>query len=548
MHRLLVIDDEPYIVDWVYELLDQTGGMELDLYKAYSAREALDLMRRARIDIVMTDIRMPEMNGIELMKEIRQAWPACRVIFLTSYEEVEYLHAANRDGVKYLMKTQSDKEIVDTVRKTLQELDSEVRREEIIEAARKQMKMIQPVMQREYLLNAIRDSEHFQVTDEDLKSLGFTLSAQDQVLVLIGRFDDWYQTVTVQARAFRITTLQTIAASMLSARARHSFLTMDNEILAWLIQPLDALTDWDTLQFFVKESLESIQEQCRSSLETTFSFAIADAPSAWSELGQNFSSLAMLLSYGSVNQRGIVLTKSFAATYNPDRSEQYSFSLQQFSLWLQKLYTLETYLESGRYQDFFGLLNQMRTALAPIIRKRANLDAEATNATALMLIQYINRSERLMERLSALPEMHRLLSGGRGASFEDEFETYTLMAQAIFSAQKTDEERQEQNLLVSLNEFIQTNLAQDLSLVRLAEFAHLNPAYLSRLYKQMSGVNLTDYILNIRLNQSERLLKETRLKIHEIATAVGFGSVAYFIRSFKKNNGMTPQEYRERQT
>jgi len=539
MHRLLVIDDEPYIVDWIYELLGQNEDLELDLYKAYSAREALELMGRA--------LRMPEMNGIELMKEIRAAWPACRMIFLTSYEEVEYLHAANRDGVKYLMKTQTDAEIVDAVRKTIQELDSETRRDEVIKAAQRQMERIQPVLQREFLVNAFREGELFQPTNAELESLGIRLDAENKVLALLGRFDDWYRPGKVQARAYRIATLQTIADATLSVRVRQIDLTLENEMLLWLIQPLDKDSDWDAIQLFVKESLEAIQEQCKASLDATFSFAIAEVPCAWSDLGQNASTLTMLLSYGSVNQPGIILTQSYAAAYNPDRSEQYSSSVQQFGLWLQKLYTLENYLESGRYQEFFGLLATMRAALAPIIRKRANLDIEASNATTLMLLQYINRSERLMERLSPLPDMRRLLSGTRGAGFEEEFEAYTRIAEAIFNEQKVDEERHERNLLLSLNEYIQINLAKDLSLIRLAEFAHLNPAYLSRLYKQMSGTNLTDYILNIRLNQAERMLRETRLKILEIATAVGFGSVAYFIRSFKKAKGMTPQEYRERQ-
>ena len=547
MHRLLVIDDEPYIVDWVYELFLQHEEMELDLYKAYSAREAIDLLKRARIDIVMTDIRMPEMDGIALMKEIRASWPACRVIFLTSFEEVEYLHAANRESVTYLMKTQSDEEIVDAVRKTLQEMESTARREEIALASQRQMKRIQPVLQREFLMTAIHAGEDFRTTQPELDSLGIALRVDQKSLLLLGRFDDWFDSATVQERAMRTTTLQAIADATLTVKIRPAFLTLENGMLVWIIQLLDSDDDWPAAYLYVKESLDVIQEQCRSSLGTTFSFAIAEAPCFWSELAQNLSALSMLLSYGSINQQGIVLTKAYAASNDPERSDQYASSVQKFGQWLEKLYTLEAYLESGRYQDFFGLLGQMRTAIIPIIRKRANLAVEAAYATSLMLLQYVNRSERLIESMSKMPEMMRLLSGCRGMGFEDEFETYTKIAEAIFSGQKKDEERQERKLLLSLNEFIQTNLPQDLSLVRLAEFAHLNPAYLSRLYKQMSGVNLSDYIHNLRLNQSERLLKETRLKVHEIAVAVGFGSVAYFIRSFKKSTGMTPQEYRERQ-
>jgi two-component system response regulator YesN len=79
----------------------------------------------------------------------------------------------------------------------------------------------------------------------------------------------------------------------------------------------------------------------------------------------------------------------------------------------------------------------------------------------------------------------------------------------------------------------------------LAEIVNLNPSYLSRLYKQLTGVNVTDTILDVRISRAKRLLKESNLKVHDIAAKVGFDSDAYFIRSFKKKCGMTPQEYRE---
>jgi two-component system, response regulator YesN len=70
MYRLLIVDDEPYIVDWVYELFQQNQELDLDIYKAYSGLEALDLLSRAKVDIVLTDIRMSDMDGLQLLEEI----------------------------------------------------------------------------------------------------------------------------------------------------------------------------------------------------------------------------------------------------------------------------------------------------------------------------------------------------------------------------------------------------------------------------------------------------------------------------------------------
>ena len=102
MKRLLIIDDEPYIVNSIYELFLENKQMELDIYKAYSGMEALELLKKAKIDIVLSDIKMPGMDGLELLKEIHSFWPFCKVIFLTAYDRFDYIHEANKDGISYI--------------------------------------------------------------------------------------------------------------------------------------------------------------------------------------------------------------------------------------------------------------------------------------------------------------------------------------------------------------------------------------------------------------------------------------------------------------
>lgn len=66
MYRLLIVDDEHHIVDWLYELFQENNEMELDIFKAYTAKSALRILERQRIDVVLSDIRMPGMDGFEL--------------------------------------------------------------------------------------------------------------------------------------------------------------------------------------------------------------------------------------------------------------------------------------------------------------------------------------------------------------------------------------------------------------------------------------------------------------------------------------------------
>lgn len=83
-------------------------------------------------------------------------------------------------------------------------------------------------------------------------------------------------------------------------------------------------------------------------------------------------------------------------------------------------------------------------------------------------------------------------------------------------------------------------------MTRLAELVHHSPTYLSRTYRRLTGATLFEYIADRRMNEAKRLLADGKLKIHEIAAAVGYESAPHFTRFFKKQFGLTPQEYRDR--
>ena len=81
MYRLLIVDNEEIIVNHLYEIFRGIDHLDLDVYKAYGGEEAIEWLNRTRIDIVLTDIDMPHIDGLQLMEEIYRSWPQCRVIF-----------------------------------------------------------------------------------------------------------------------------------------------------------------------------------------------------------------------------------------------------------------------------------------------------------------------------------------------------------------------------------------------------------------------------------------------------------------------------------
>ncbi|WP_313134672.1 helix-turn-helix transcriptional regulator [Anaerocolumna sp.] len=94
-------------------------------------------------------------------------------------------------------------------------------------------------------------------------------------------------------------------------------------------------------------------------------------------------------------------------------------------------------------------------------------------------------------------------------------------------------------------EYINENYNKDISLKTIASYSHLNPGYISQLFKKESGINFNKYLTDLRINKAKELLQERNLTIEEIATKIGYHDYFYFLKIFKKNVNKTPSEYRQ---
>ncbi|PZE19783.1 response regulator transcription factor [Paenibacillus xerothermodurans] len=113
------------------------------------------------------------------------------------------------------------------------------------------------------------------------------------------------------------------------------------------------------------------------------------------------------------------------------------------------------------------------------------------------------------------------------------------------SAAQQTREALEKSPIQQVKEYIRLNMAGDITLTQAAARVHLNPSYLSQLFKQQLNRNFVDYIVEVRMEEAKRLLSRTSLRINEVADRVGYSDVAYFSNTFKKCNGCTPSEFRK---
>ncbi len=548
MYRLLIVDDEPYTVDGLYDLFQDVDGMELELYKAYSAFEALECLDKIRIDIVLTDIEMPEINGLELQRRIALSWPRCKVIFLTGYHHFHYVQTSIRYGaVDYVLKTEDDGLIIEAVKKAYAQLTDELNLERTVTKARQQIVRARPSMQKDYLLDLMQggsstgDSRKRQFAELDIP-----LAPDEPIVLLRARVDRWKEGISSADKALFLYSIHNIVDEYLSVSLVSVHLIYDRDGQLWLLQPnprpgvqsgSGEQAAWSDVLRFVYGTLESIQASCRQYLKLPVSFAVSSEPCEWDNVPDKFDMLNFVF------MRGLGMGEEMLLTDRHIYEEDADAGLTRH--YRRNIHLLEQHLERGNKEEFRELLVETMGVAEEHSTVQTAAALEVFYTIASMFISYLNRSG-MMKTIGQSVNIGKLFSVESHASWEETTRAFKHLAELCLEKASSEQNEQTSEVVRRIHEYVDAHLDGDLSLVRLAELVHLTPSYLSRLHRETTHQGITVYITDKRLAKAKQLLTESHMKIHEIGVQVGYESPPYFNRFFKKLMNMTPQEYRDK--
>jgi len=551
MYSLLIVDDMPIITDGLAKLFQGEERLGLEIHKAYSGLQAIEILKNHRIDIVLSDILMPGMDGIELLRQIHSHWPTCKVVLLTSHSEFNYVQSAMSLGsLEYILKTESDDKIVQAIEKAIQALDKEKEASRLINKAEAHMRLALPTLQKEYVGSLIQGKKvPAPLLAEHFANIELPLHADAPVLVLIGRVDDWNELTMAPDKSLIIYAVQNIVEEMLSTAVTSMSLVYESSKIIWLIQSGDSRpVYWESTFHHVNGMLEAIQDTCMRLLHLSVSFVLSSHETEWPELADKIHSLKYLLVRGLGGHKGTLLTET-NGSWNEKRllhelvvSSPDKQSIRQLQ---SKIPMLLNALESGNEEEF----ERMYEEVAPIFldeKLTGMRKIELYHALSYVFLTFVNKYD-LESELGEQVDWSKLVHYNDEVPWKQWDTFFRQLASLIFAVNREDQEQSTHEVVRKVHGFIESNLSADLSLNQLADHVHLNPSYLSRLYKQMTGTGLSEHMSEVRDRKAKELLMVSHLKVHEIAASLGYNSSHAFSRFFKKQNGMTPQEYRELQ-
>ncbi|MBP1964233.1 response regulator [Paenibacillus aceris] len=519
MFRVIIVEDEYIVRFGIRSMIDwEKLGLTV-IGEASNGQEALELMSKEMPDILITDIKMPLMDGIALISEVRKINPYMKILILSNIEDFGYAKEAIRNGVsEYLIKS-------DMMPRDFEQALLKVK--EAIEitspaGAESQEPAVEP-MWKEKLLRELaegtqREISNLQSTLGYPRSSPFYLLHLDKVATDLG---------VVEGQA----ALCKIIESLLQTRELAYEVFPDRQGKMNMLLLLSGMPHWQG-QKVSREIAEAILAQFHALYGMGYTIGISAEFRELKELHASyeqakaavkykmFAGSGKVIAYGTdyvPGQSGV--TEPIKISTNHIHSMVYAFQAKELQTYLEELFEQ---LDARKDYDIVQIIS-----LELLIMLTTLWSDVSSDQMSIMQLK-----KQYFDQLSKLETLGQSKAWFMGA--------FDALLQHMIQIYNSD-----RNSIIKATQFIQQYYQQEISLQSIANLVHLSKNYFANLFKKEMGESFLEYLTRIRIEKAKSLLTG-ELKTADIGHLVGIADPKYFSKVFKKIAGVSPSEYRSR--
>lgn len=518
MYTILLTDDEPIVLESLTFIIEKNFPGQTVIHNANSGSEAIRISRSNKIDIYFMDINMPGLNGLETISEIKQLNPSSVIIILSAFDRFQYAQEAIALGAyRYLTKPVNRNLVAQTVRNAMGivdtlrgKLDSDIEMKE-------KLSFVSPIVESDFIYSSVFSPEDGKTLQSYLNYFRITEKSFYFFCIEIPNLISEHRYETYEKIRDAITGVANcIIGPFMNARiAVYVPFTESDDIQN------DAITQKNVMRnIYTKLSMKTNLKICMgvgnifSDLACTIS-AYNSALSALNRTGKDGGC-------EFANSIEMNTDKDLASTI---RNEQRLLSRitagdipgsqNQTSVWLSSLIETQKSLDTVR-NDIFRVLLNARMYASEV---RKGYSSQSAFSTTFSLISQCVTIDNFLEYL--LPQITECTS--------------------ILYEYKNAKVNP---VVAKVRQYVEDNLSQDISLETAASTSHVNPFYLSKLFKDETGRNFIDFVTELRMEKACSLLSHSELSIKEISHETGYSDQNYFSKLFRRKFGVTPTEFR----
>lgn len=535
LYKIILVDDEEEVRKSIIKKIEwEKLGFKV-VGDAENGEEALELASELNPDLVLTDIRMPFMDGLELGRRLRGIFPSIKIIIFSGFDDFEYAKQAISINVaEYILKPVNAEELSEILSRVRGNLDREIEEQRNIEDLRSNYLKNIPILRAQYLLNLIRDKVNKDEIAQNLINYNIPLTPSEQWTCCVLRID-YPQFTDDKALSFHnerelipISVKKLLDEKMEGVFSFVSFPHLKDIVILAGMDNKPGIC-------FLQDQLQDFCMVCSKVLQLKITIGIGHLCRTLSEIWGSFESACEAVDYKTItgSQKVIYIgdvepvAKVDAHLKLDCLTEGEIFSTIKFGTEGQIERLIEKLLDKLGEESAF--LRQYQVYLIGVLNAvvhmtwQFDLDLDEIMGGELNYFAKLSTFQEIKELKSWLTEICIRLSECIRRERKDTAKSIVKKARDFI-----------------LNHYHNSELSVDMLCGELG----ISPAYFSTLFKKETGMSYVSYLTETRLNKAAEFLRETDDKTYIIAQKVGYMETNYFSYVFKKNFGVSPTKYR----
>ena len=538
MYRVMIVDDEPLILAGIASLLDwKEYGCEIS-GKAANGQQALKLMEEQKPDIVITDIKMPGMDGIGFMKAVKErGWDDVIFILLTNLEEFSLARQALSLGaVEYLVKMElTEEKLADSLRLAMER--REMKRK--AEAAGTAVTVSREEAVRGYIEKLLTDGGTFSggassgnasEASAQNQGEGYDSCLRRPVLAIISfnyGYEGFSSDFTREDQKKVISFAENIIEQMVKGYFDHSCLVRRELNSLVLVMSTDGIEDY-------REQIRSLGEKIISVVKDYFEVSVSVAVSSRKE---------------SLGEFGALLYEAMSAT-----NHYFYHSLDPVVFYSEECETsarhtgsfhigfLKKDLSQAVALNDSGRLEEILDQVACLLREHNPSRQQAVNACANLYF-FLSSFFEDGEEPDFPYEVNIMEKLGRQGTLGQIIQWINWFKEAVSRILERRRDTRVDKIAEMVREYVMEHYKERITLGQAAEALNISQGYLSTAFKKQSGESFTNYVSAIKIEKAKELIASHQYMMYEVSDLLGFDTPFYFSKVFKKVTGMSPKEY-----
>ncbi len=500
MIKVLVVDDERIEREGLKYLLSREDGIS-EICEASNGKQALQILRAQKIDLILTDIKMPHMDGLELARKVRETDERMQVVIFSGYNDFSFAQEAIRYGVKdYVLKPVDPENFHHVLSKVKCEI---LKMKEKESHELQEQNFLQQYFLQSYLYTGQKE-----------------ILARAEKMIDLDKWNSWHCAILIESGDTFFDSAEETLAEEIQKELRRVFFYLNLNARQSLLLFQDLYCDYQIVA-------DHLYQFLKRNYQVSFHLAVSAKFEGCENLPEMMNQLERQLEEKFYHPEKHVFSCEEDDWKLANRETQDAHLMQMISedisrkdmenLWKHFLCLKEKYKENTQYSAMY-----IRFVFSNLIQELYRENQFAGEKRLEKEIDCLYACQDILQILDVTEENIR------------EYEKFV-----------KDSMSESRNEVASVKNYIYQHYDEDLNLETLAEKVYLSSGYLSFIFKKETGMNLNRFIRVFRMEKAKELLCGTGMKVAQVSEKVGFANVSYFCRSFREFYGKSPESYRK---